>query len=94
MRIAHLLALLLFVSVAGRADAPVIVVISEYGVEVDGIAYKATGDAMQALKNLNPTAVRFVPVQGVSYDTVYAVLEAYQKSGIGAPIGFVGNESK
>ena len=94
MRVAYLLALLLCASVSANADASVSVFISEYGTEVDGVAYKSPSDAMQALKNLNPTAVRFVPIQGVSYEAVYAVLDAYRKSGIAAPTGFIGNIRK
>jgi hypothetical protein len=94
MRFACLFALLLCVGVSVNADAPVTVFISEYGTEVDGVAYKSPDEAMQALKKLNPTAVHFVPIQGVSYEDVYAVLDAYRKSGIAAPTGFVGNIRK
>lgn len=94
MRTAFLFASLLLAGISDGADAPITVYISEYGVEVEGVAYKAPADAMEALKKLNPKAVHFVPVPGVPYEAVYAALEAYQKSGIQARTGFVGNEAK
>ena len=94
MRIALLFASLLLAGISVGADAPIMVYVSEYGVEVDGVAYKIPADAMTALKKLNPRAVHFVPVPGVPYEAVYAALEAYQKSGIQAQTGFVGNEAK
>jgi hypothetical protein len=46
---------------------------------------------MKALDKLHPKEVHFVLAPGVTYEAAHAALEAYQKSGIRASTGFVGN---
>jgi hypothetical protein len=82
--------LLLFGALA-HADEPVEILVSNDSTTVAGVAYKTPAAAMAALKRLNPKEVRFVLAPEVTYESVSAALEAYQKSGIDAFTGFVGN---
>jgi hypothetical protein len=87
----YLASLVLLLSALAHAEEPISIVISNDSVAVAGVSYKSPAEAMEALKKLHPKEVRFVPAPGVNYDVVRATLEAYQKSGIEAFTGFIGN---
>jgi hypothetical protein len=72
------------------AEEPVSIHISDAGVEIGGVIYRTKAVLIEAFRKLNPSAVRFVPAKGASYQTVSDALTAFQESGINAQTGFVG----
>jgi len=74
---------------AAATDAPVPIVVSASGIEMDGVVYTSTSDFVAALRRLNPKKACFKPVRGTNYYVLEDVLRAVQHSGVHAKIGTV-----
>jgi hypothetical protein len=90
MRIKLFAAAFMLLSCIAFAAEPLVVNISNAGVEISGVTYKTKAELVAAFRKLNPSAVRFVSAQDVSYQAVSEAFRAFQESGIKAQTGFVG----
>ncbi len=65
--------------------------ISRAGIEMNGTLYTSSDDFVVALRRLHPKEVRFKSTRDAPYEKVEEALRAFQRSGIHAKTGFVGN---
>ena len=79
-----------------RADsperaAPPRIVVTNSGIELNGSVYAPTSDFIAALRELDPEEVRFVGIIETTYEAMESAVGAFQRSGLRAKTGFVGN---
>ena len=92
MRIKFFIAAVLLICSTASAESPLLINISNAGVEINGITYKTRPALVEALRKLKPSVVRLVSAKDATYQAVRDTFEALQESGIQAQTGFVGAE--